>query len=80
MIQFDYNRFAQLSKKQEEPGKYFADTQLGVITKPTTLVDIHGKIMLWYLPGLLLPSRVVCSTIPAQNPLFLLTLWSERVQ
>jgi hypothetical protein len=53
---------------------------MGEITKPTTVVDRHGKFLVWYLPGLLLPHRVVSSTAPDQNILFLLTLWLARVE
>ena len=43
-------------------GKKFAQVYMGKITKPTTIVDMHGKILMWYLSGLLLPHRVVCFT------------------
>ena len=59
-VDWDYDRFAESIKKRES-GKYFADHPLGFITKPATLVDKHGKILMWYLPDLLLPPRVVCS-------------------
>lgn len=60
-VDWDYNRFSE-SRKKRETGKFFAPANLGIITKPATVVDIHGKILLWYLPSLLLPYRVVCST------------------
>lgn len=70
---WDYDRFAQSPAKRETT-KYFSEVHLGFITKPSILVDIHGKIILWYLPGLLLPHRVVCFIAFAYNFLFMLTL------
>jgi hypothetical protein len=40
---------------------------VGTVEKPRTLVDNDGKIFLWYLPGLLLPHRVVRSAVFVQN-------------
>jgi hypothetical protein len=76
---WDYERFAESDKKRES-GKFFPEVHLGSVTEPMTLVDMHGKILMWYLPGLLLPHRVVRSTAPVQNPLFLLTLLLGRVE
>lgn len=62
-VKWDYDRYAESKIKREaESGKYFPKTELGSIIKPTILVDRHGKIILWYLPGLVLPERVVCLT------------------
>ena len=63
-VNLDYDRFAESAKKREEPGKYYNEVHLGLITKPATLVDMHGRIIMWYLPGLLLPHRVVRLQLP----------------
>lgn len=39
--------------------KYFAPTALGVIEHPSTVVDEHGRVILWYLPDIIAPFRVV---------------------
>lgn len=39
--------------------KFFSPTALGVIEYPSTVVDEHGRIILWYLPDILAPFRVV---------------------
>lgn len=31
----------------------FPTPELGPFKKPTTLVDCHGRILVWYLPGIL---------------------------
>lgn len=31
----------------------------GIITEPTLIIDIHGKILAWYLPGALSQARQV---------------------
>jgi hypothetical protein len=78
MINWDYDWFSELSRdKQNSSRKYFEKVQLETITKPTMLVDRNGKIFMWYLPGLLLPPRVVRSIAPVLNLLFLLTLQLE---
>lgn len=61
-VNWDYDRFAESGQQKRESGNFFPPTNLGTVTKPATVVDIHGKIILWYLPSLLLPYRVVRST------------------
>jgi hypothetical protein len=78
-INWDYDRFVESSIKRSS-GKFFEQAHLGRMTRPTTVLDMHGKILMWYLPGLLLPHRVVRSSAPVQNILFLLTLRSGRVE
>jgi hypothetical protein len=48
-----------MSEKEKNAANYFERTTLGKIHTPTTILDLHGKILLWYLPGILSP-RVVC--------------------
>ena len=40
------------SEKQEFPRE-----EVGHISKPATIVDCEGRIIAWYLPGILLPAR-----------------------
>jgi len=54
MLIGDYKRFADSTPKCQLEG-YFLSANLGYITKPTTIVDKHGKIFLWYLPGFYSP-------------------------
>jgi hypothetical protein len=77
-VNWDYDRFSQSETKQSD--KYFAKVEMGKITSPTTVVDVHGKILMWYLPDLLLSHRVVRSTDCVQNLLFLLTFWIGRLE
>ncbi|KAI6116658.1 hypothetical protein EDD16DRAFT_1520467 [Pisolithus croceorrhizus] len=39
--------------------KYFQYPQWGHISDPATVLDVHGRVMLWYLPGIIPPERVV---------------------
>ncbi|KAN0105560.1 hypothetical protein V8E52_010911, partial [Russula decolorans] len=57
-VNWDYDRFAESERKRCSSGKYFPKVHMGKIIKLTTVVDMHGKILVWYLPGLLLPQRV----------------------
>src|SRR5882757_841282 len=52
------------SKQHEKLRKYFFASPRGKISEPTTIVDNHGKILVWYLPNILSPERVVS---PTQN-------------
>lgn len=79
-VEWDYERFADSSDKMQSE-TYFKKVNMGNVTEPTTVVDVHGKIFMWYLPGLLLSHRVVCFTTSFQNLLFLLlTFWSGGVE
>jgi hypothetical protein len=73
-VKWDYDRFAESKEGKRASGKYFEEVQMGMVAKPTMVVDTHGKIIMWYLPGLLLPQRVVSSTAPIPNILFLLLM------
>lgn len=55
---WDYDRYADSERKRRSV-QFFPKTSVGKITRPTTIVDLHGKILVWYLPSLLLPARVV---------------------
>ncbi|KAI6003373.1 hypothetical protein EDC04DRAFT_2611743 [Pisolithus marmoratus] len=38
--------------------KYFPHPQWGHISDPATVLDVHGRVMVWYLPGIIPPQRV----------------------
>ena len=40
---------------------YFRPAIFGEVTKPATILDRHDRIVLWNLPGILCPGRVVRS-------------------
>jgi hypothetical protein len=56
---WDYDRFAEASDTKRANPSFFEKVDMGEVTKPATVVDKHGKILIWYLPGLLLSHRVV---------------------
>lgn len=45
--------------KDDHLKKFFSPTELGVIEHPSTVVDEHGRVILWYLPDILAPFRAV---------------------
>jgi hypothetical protein len=47
--------------------KFFTNPELGDLNEPATIVDIFGRIMVWYLPDILHPSLLVGPV----HPLFL---------
>jgi hypothetical protein len=68
--QWDVSRFSDRVKNKRpradaEPAedldlaKYFVNPKLGHFEMPCTILDLHGCIMLWYLPGIYPLHRVV---------------------
>ena len=48
-----------LSEADKNLHNYFTQASFGVITAPATVVDCHGRIMVWHLPGIISKSCVV---------------------
>lgn len=48
----------------------FPTPLLGPFEEPSTLVDCHGRILLWYLPGILDSAANVSSHVDLHNQLF----------
>jgi hypothetical protein len=48
----DYHR-VRVKGGGDRKGKKFPNPQLGSFSEPLTVVDVKGRIVLWYLPGLL---------------------------
>ena len=48
-IEEDWNESASNERLQ----KYFKKTSIGYVKDPAVFIDSHGKILLWYLPGIL---------------------------
>jgi hypothetical protein len=46
--------------KPERLKKFFSKADLERISRPTTIVDMYGRILTIYLPNILSPSHVVC--------------------
>ncbi|KAI6017841.1 hypothetical protein EDC04DRAFT_2607981 [Pisolithus marmoratus] len=40
--------------------KYFPYPQWGYISDPATFLDVHGRVLVWYLPGIMPLARVEC--------------------
>jgi hypothetical protein len=49
----------KVSTADEKLKKYFKGSSLGILTKPTTILDQYGRVMVWALPGLLHSRRIV---------------------
>ena len=69
VVNWDSDRYAQAVKngasKSTRPcqlEKFYEKARLGVIDKPATIVDKHGKILQWYLPHILQEDFTVSST------------------
>jgi len=68
-MEWNFNKFAQAVKggslrashqsQQTRLENLFKMVKLGAVDKPATVVDRHGKIILWYLPNILQTNRVV---------------------
>jgi hypothetical protein len=75
-VRWDAERFADkanltrfleenaVMKEMEKLGNYFQLGSLGFQSDPCTLVDIHGRILMWHLPEIMDKLRLVCGFIP----------------
>lgn len=55
------NRDGLPTPEPERMRKYYPEADLGKISAPATIVDMHGRILTIYLPNILSSSRVVRS-------------------
>ncbi|KAI5989847.1 hypothetical protein EDC04DRAFT_2912098 [Pisolithus marmoratus] len=55
---WDIDRFAEPMLNVADKTKYFQFPQWGHISKPATVLDVHGRVLVWYLPGIMPPQRV----------------------
>jgi hypothetical protein len=39
--------------------EYFEQATFGDLTEPATILDMHGRVMVWALPGVMHPNRLV---------------------
>ncbi|KAI6111092.1 hypothetical protein F5141DRAFT_1214590 [Pisolithus sp. B1] len=58
VTKWDIDRFAEPRPHAADKTKYFQYPQWGHISDPATVLDVHGRVMLWYLPGIIPPERV----------------------
>lgn len=63
-----YAEEERLSKELERLNKYFELPELGPRNEPATVLDEHGRILVWYLPDILSIQRVVSFRIPSLLP------------
>jgi hypothetical protein len=72
MTEWDVTRFADRVKntrphadgdgsgEDKRLAKFFTCPEFGDMYEPSTILDRHGRIMVWYLPDIFAPCRVVC--------------------
>ncbi|KAI6024926.1 hypothetical protein BKA83DRAFT_4124738 [Pisolithus microcarpus] len=46
------------SRNVADKTKYFPYPWWGHISDPATVLDVHGRVLVWYLPGIMPPARV----------------------
>ena len=59
------------SEEKDKLQKFFGDVQLGTFSEPCIVLDKYGRIVVWYLPDIVHPHRVV-------SPLDLLPLMTSE--
>ncbi|KAI6095543.1 hypothetical protein EDD16DRAFT_1702655 [Pisolithus croceorrhizus] len=67
ITQWDIDRFAEPRPHAADKTKYFQYPQWGHISDPATVLDVHGRVMLWYLPGIIPPERVIASLMVSKR-------------
>ncbi|KAI6000232.1 hypothetical protein EDC04DRAFT_2908881 [Pisolithus marmoratus] len=58
VTEWDIDRFAEPMRNVADKTKYFPYPQWGHISDPATVLDVHGRVLVWYLPGIIPPARV----------------------
>ncbi|KAI5996084.1 hypothetical protein EDC04DRAFT_2612857 [Pisolithus marmoratus] len=58
VTEWDIDRFAEPMRNVADKTKYFPYPQWGHISDPVTVLDVHGRVLVWYLPGIIPPARV----------------------
>ncbi|KAI6126956.1 hypothetical protein F5141DRAFT_1060598 [Pisolithus sp. B1] len=58
ITELDIDRFAEPKRNVKDKTKYFPYPQWGLISDPATILDVHGRVVVWYLPGIMSPARV----------------------
>ena len=53
------NPTGPLSESDINLRNYFKQASFGDVIAPATVVDCHGRIIVWHLPGIISASRVV---------------------
>lgn len=51
---------ANASVEDKRLAKYFKNPQFGEFDEPATVIDRHGRIILWHLPLIISVYRMVC--------------------
>ncbi|KAI6094155.1 hypothetical protein EDD17DRAFT_1503854 [Pisolithus thermaeus] len=70
VTEWDIDRFAEPKRNVEDKTKYFPYPQWGLISDPATILDVHSRVVVWYLPGIMSPARVVILSLPPPSILY----------
>lgn len=60
--EFDPSGPAVPPNEKEKMENVYEDVELGYYSDPCIIVDMYGRIVTWYLPGILHPERMVIRT------------------
>ncbi|KAI6117659.1 hypothetical protein EDD16DRAFT_1707495 [Pisolithus croceorrhizus] len=58
VTEWDIDRFSEPMKNVTDKAKYFPYPQWGQISDPATVLDVHHRVLAWYLPGIMPLARV----------------------
>ncbi|KIK10515.1 hypothetical protein PISMIDRAFT_20326 [Pisolithus microcarpus 441] len=70
VTEWDIDRFAEPARNVADKTKYFPYPWWGHISDPATVLDVHGRVLVWYLPGIMPPARVVILSPPPPSILY----------
>ncbi|KAI6008481.1 hypothetical protein EDC04DRAFT_2907148 [Pisolithus marmoratus] len=59
VTEWDIDQFAEPMRNVIDKTKYFSHPQWGHISDPAMVLDVHGRVLVWYLPGIIPPARVL---------------------
>ncbi|KAI6162708.1 hypothetical protein EDD17DRAFT_1757078 [Pisolithus thermaeus] len=58
VTEWDIDRFSEPMQNVTDKTKYFPYPQWGQISDPATVLGVHGRVLVWYLPGIMPLARV----------------------
>ena len=57
ITEWDADRY--IEKEHKNQADYFPPANFGYIDAPASILDLHGKVLIWYLPNIMTHTRVV---------------------
>ncbi|KAI6007525.1 hypothetical protein F5J12DRAFT_892405 [Pisolithus orientalis] len=58
VLDWDADRFSEPLVHAKDRTIHFENPKIGCINAPATVLDVHGRVIVWYLPGIIPDARI----------------------